>query len=139
MTTKHVPLQRKLTLQLLKLAIENPDHEICGLIGAKQGLAATCYPISNIAKQPEYQFEMDPQQQIEAMKKIREKGESLFATYHSHPTAPATPSAEDLARIEGLNIISLIISLNTKGVLEIRGFSNENQTVEEINLFLSES
>ena len=81
---------------------------------------------------------MDPEGQIDAMRKIRELDEELFAIYHSHPTAPAEPSPTDLEQIGYPDTLQIIISLDTKGVLEMRGFRlRESGCVEEIILGLS--
>jgi proteasome lid subunit RPN8/RPN11 len=72
------------------------------------------------------------------MANMRDQGEELFAIYHSHPTAPAEPSAIDLELAAYPDALYLIISLNTKGILEMRGFRIEQKTAREIALALSE-
>ncbi|MFW5442922.1 MAG: M67 family metallopeptidase [Methylococcaceae bacterium] len=136
MQIKEIQLSRKITTQLLHLAQISPDQEVCGLLGAYNGIASTCYPVNNTAKQPETRFQLDEKQQITAMSTMRDKGEELFAIYHSHPTSPATPSATDIKFAAYPETIYLIISLNTKGVLEIRGFTIKDEAVEEITLSL---
>lgn len=138
MTKQQIQIPRKLTTQLLHLAQISPDSEVCGLVGSKNGLVTSCYPITNIANQPERHFLLDAKQQIQAMTQIRERNEELFAIYHSHPTAPAQPSIEDLELAAYPEALYLIISLNTKGVLEMRGFRLENESFEEVTLALSE-
>lgn len=140
MSNQEIQLPRKLTLQLLHLAQSSPDQEICGLIGATpQGLAVSCYPVSNQSSQPSIRFQLDEQQQIAAFKKMREREENLFAIYHSHPSAPAEPSASDIAQASYPEAVHLIISLNTKGVLEIRAFRIDEQHVNELGLSLIEA
>ena len=140
MSIQEIQLPRKLTLQLLHLAQSEPAQEICGLIGADaHGLARSCYPIRNQANQPESRFHLDEQQQIAAFKQMRERQENLFAIYHSHPSAPAIPSATDIAEASYPETVHLIISLNTKGVLEIRGFLIVASTIKELGLSLIEA
>ena len=138
MTPSEIHLSRKLTNQLLHLAQLSPEQEICGLISSKDGIPSRCYAIDNVAKQPSQQFLLDAKQQIAAMATMRENGEELFAIYHSHPTAPALPSSTDLELAAYPDALYFIISLNTKGVLEMRGFKIENQRAQEIPLILSE-
>lgn len=137
MNAKEIQLSRKLTNQLLHSAQISPTQEICGLIGAKNGIASSCYPINNSAEQPETRFHLDERQQISAMSTMHDKDETLFAIYHSHPTAPATPSATDIKLASYPEVVHLIISLNTKGILEIRGFNITEQSVTEVPLSLS--
>jgi len=56
---------------------------------------------------------------------MRERGEELFAIFHSHPAAPAEPSALDMAQAGYPDALYLIVSLGTCGVLELRGFRIE--------------
>ena len=130
-------IPRKITNQLLHLAQISPDHEVCGLIGSKNGLPSSCYPVKNIAKLADLRFQLDASQQISAMAAMREQGEQLFAIYHSHPTAPATPSSTDLELAAYPQALHLIISLNTKGILEMRGFKIDHKLAQEIPLSLS--
>jgi proteasome lid subunit RPN8/RPN11 len=136
---KEIHIPRKLAQQLLHLAQISPDAEICGLVGGKNGVPQTCYPVVNIAESPQQRFLLDPKQQIAAMAAMRDQGEQLFAIYHSHPTAPAFPSRLDLEQAAYPEALYLIISLNTKGILEMRGFKIASQTANEIVLVLSEN
>jgi proteasome lid subunit RPN8/RPN11 len=136
MNIKEIQLSRKITNQLLHLAQISPEQEVCGLIGSSNNIASSCYPIENTADQPETRFQLDAKQQINAISAMREKNETLFAIYHSHPTTPAFPSTTDIKLATYPEAVYLIISLNTKGVLEIRGFKIINESVEEITLSL---
>ena len=140
MKTTEIQLSRKITNQLLHLAQISPEQEVCGLIGSSNGIASTCYPVKNAAEHPKTRFELDAKQQINAISSMRERNEDLFAIYHSHPTAPAIPSATDIKLASYPDAVFLIISLNTKGVLEIRGFKinpKSVEPVEELTLSLS--
>jgi proteasome lid subunit RPN8/RPN11 len=138
MNTEAIKISRKLTNQLLHQAQISPDHEICGLIGSCENIPTTCYPIDNIAENPAQRFLLEPKQQIAAMAAMREHKQQLFAIYHSHPSSPATPSATDIEMAAYPETLYLIISLNTKGVLELRGFRLAQNPPEEVELILSE-
>jgi len=138
MIPEEIQIPRKITTQLLHLAQISPEFEICGLFGSRNGLPSPCYPITNRAEQPQQRFLLDPAQQIAAMAGMRESGEALFAIYHSHPTAPAQPSATDLAMAAYPDALYLIISLNTKGILEMRAFKIDAESATEIPLVLSD-
>jgi len=139
MTSSEISLPRKLTNQLLHLAQLSPDAEICGLIGAdSNGMPLSCYPVDNSADTPKNRFLLDAGQQIAAMKQMRDKGENLFAIFHSHPDTPAVPSATDIEQAGYPDALHLIISLNTKGVLELRGFRIAGQHFKEVALNLVE-
>lgn len=134
MKQEEFQLPRSITNQLLHLAQLSPAEEICGLIGAKNGIANTCYPVKNTADKPATRFQMDAEQQISSISNIRDKKETLFAIYHSHPSAPATPSSIDTELAAYPEALYLIISLNTKGVLEIKGFKIFDGSFTEVSL-----
>jgi [CysO sulfur-carrier protein]-S-L-cysteine hydrolase len=133
----HIP--RKITNQLLHLAQLSPDFEICGFVSSRNCLPARCYPVHNSAEQPQQRFLFDPAQQIGAIKTMRDAGEELFAIYHSHPASPATPSITDLELAAYPEAYYLIISLNTKGVLEMRAFTIKQKIVTEIAIVMCEN
>jgi proteasome lid subunit RPN8/RPN11 len=138
MSPEEIQLPRKLTNQLLHLAQLSPDLEICGLISSKNGRASRCYPIRNCAEFPQKYFLLDSKEQILAMTEMRNLGEDFFAIYHSHPTAPALPSDKDLELDAYPEVIHLIISLNTKGILEMRGFKISKKSAVELLLKMND-
>ena len=79
---KTINLPRSVVNKLMTLAQKQPDSETCGLIGSVDNTATTVYPVNNIAADKKHLFEMNPGEQIHAMKKMREQKESLFAIYH---------------------------------------------------------
>lgn len=120
--------------KILTHAQHSPEAEVCGLISAKEGAPGAVYPIANVAETPDRLFAMEPAAQIEAMRQMRETGEELFAIYHSHPHAPAEPSARDLEEATYPQALYLIVSLDTKGVLEMRGFRLHDGEIEKVDL-----
>jgi len=135
---KHVKLPRPLVKQIFALAQSTPDKEICGLVSARDNQTLRCIPVTNVAEQPERMFAMDPAQQIDAMRQMREQGETLFAIYHSHPTGPAEPSVTDIEQAGYPEALHLIVSLNTKGVLELGGYRFEDGKAEAVHLEILE-
>ena len=131
-------LPRRIINQMLDHARAFPGQEVCGLISARAGAALRAIPVANIAPHPEYRYAMDPAGQIAALKKMRETGEDLLAIYHSHPASPAAPSNIDIAEAGYPDATYLIISLNTKGVLEMRGFRIRDGVAGEAGLEIEE-
>ncbi|MGE0372913.1 MAG: Mov34/MPN/PAD-1 family protein [Gammaproteobacteria bacterium] len=127
-------LPRRIVNDLLDHARALPGQEVCGLIGARDGANLRAIPVANAAPHPEYRYAMDPAGQIAALRQMREAGEELLAIYHSHPASPAAPSTIDIAEAGYPDAVYLIISLNTKGVLEMRGFRIQDDGVREVAL-----
>lgn len=133
-----VALPRPLVNRLLAEAQRHPESEVCGLVGGSEGRPGRFYPVANVAAEPGRLFRLDPKGQIDAMRTMREGGEALFAIYHSHPHAPARPSATDLAESAYPEALHLIVSLDTKGVLEMRGYYLRDGVAEEVGLEVGE-
>ena len=132
-------LPRSLVNQILAHAQQNPDEEICGLISSKKQVATKYYRIANTASDKAHQFEMNGAEQIGAMKKMRSQGEEIMAIVHSHPDAPAIPSTLDKEANGYPDTYYLIVSLNTKGVLELRCFLLINGKFESAELVLEQA
>ena len=82
---------------------------------------------------------MDAPQQIQAMKEMRNRQQTLFAIVHSHPTTIAVPSPLDIKENTYKDAFYIIISLNTKGVLEMRAYSQQKDEMVEIELVLEDA
>ncbi len=129
-------LPRPLVNDILTQAQQSPENEVCGLIGGSNRIAQRCYPINNAATDQRHRYQMNPKEQIEAMRQMRDNDEELIAIYHSHPHAPALPSTTDINEAEYPEAAYLIVSLNTLGVLEITAFCINNKQAHEIALEL---
>lgn len=129
-----VILPRQLVNQVLHQAQTTPEVEVCGLIAARNGRPVRAVAVSNISDQPQRLFAMDPASQIDALRRMREQGETLFGIYHSHPHSPAVPTATDLAQAGYPEALYLIVSLNTRGVLEMRGYRLRDSQATEVRL-----
>lgn len=127
-------IPRLLVTKMLQHAQDAADSEVCGLISGRNGRALDCYPVANTAANPAHRFEMDPKGQIAALRAMRDRREDLFAIYHSHPDMPAEPSPTDLAQAAYPDALYLIISLSTKGVLEMRGYRIRAEALEAVEL-----
>ena len=135
-TQQTLYLPRPLVNQMLAHAQQHDDVEVCGLIGSDKQGNKNYYPIDNVSNNPNCQFLMDAPQQISAMRKMRDRGQELFAIVHSHPTSNAMPSRLDIEESSYKDALYIIISLNTKGVLEMRAFEQQPNSMQEIELIL---
>lgn len=133
-TTIRIP--RTLANRLLTLAQLAPEAEICGLISTQPNNKYHVYPIDNIAAEKACVFEMDPAQQINAFKTIREQQETLFAVFHSHPHSAAIPSNKDMNDAAYDTALNIIISLSTRGVLDMRGYFYQNDAAQTVELVI---
>lgn len=131
-------LPRPLVNTILAHAQKNPSVEVCGLIANNTSNQKEYYAIDNISDDPGKRFLMDAPQQIKAMKQMRDKQQELFAIIHSHPTTNAVPSQLDIEENNYQNLYYIIISLNTKGVLEMRAYIQQKKNMQEVDLILED-
>ena len=101
-------------------------RECCGLIeGTREGdiaLALTLHPARNIAARAD-RFEIEPEDQLRALKQARANGHALIGCYHSHPNGEPTPSASDLAGAGEEDFLWLIAALSSAdGPLTLAAF-----------------
>ena len=132
--TQDLSLPRPLINKILAHAQSNPDVEVCGLIGNSTLQQKNYYPIDNIAQNPSCRFLMDAPQQIATMKKMRDHKQQLFAIVHSHPKTTASPSQHDIDENSYKDVYYLIISLNTKGVLEMRAYVQQQFLLYQVQV-----
>lgn len=137
-TEKTLYLPRPLVNKILAHAQQNPTVEVCGLIGNDAETQKDYYAIDNVSKNPSCRFLMDAPQQIKAMKQMRDKQQELFAVVHSHPSADAEPSELDIKENSYKDVYYIIISLNTKGVLEMRAYEQQQSSMQEVELILED-
>lgn len=72
--------------------------EACGLLSGREGIAETCWPITNREESPTA-FTMDEAELDMVLEEIERSGEELVGMFHSHPTAAAKPSPFDKEHI----------------------------------------
>ncbi len=131
-----IQLPRTIVNKILAHAQQSAEYEICGFISQKDENIFRSYPIENTAYEPAKFFRMDAKAQIDAMRAMRENNEKLFAIYHSHPSTDAYPSAIDIRDAQYPEVNFIIVSLKTKGVLDLRAYRIRQQQVELLEVYL---
>ena len=87
-----------------------PD-EACGLLAGKHGCISRALRLRNMAGSPQTRFELDPNEQIQALKSLDAASLDWIGIYHSHPRAAPLPSPADLAEASDSRLLHLIVSL----------------------------
>lgn len=133
-------LSRELATALLKQAQIRPDERVCGLLLSRDGLAARVRPLRNVATDPARHCQLDAAELATATADASAQGLRLMATYLSHPHNPPEPAGEDLAARADAQLPLLLISLNIKGVLEMRAFTPHGDALQAmpVHIFAEE-
>jgi proteasome lid subunit RPN8/RPN11 len=105
-TTMPVRLTDEVRAALLRHAEETYPHECCGALLGREvdgvRLIEQLAALPNSWDEDEFdkrrRFKIEPADMLAAMRQARRAGLDVLGVYHSHPDAPARPSATDLAR-----------------------------------------
>lgn len=72
-------------------------NEACGYLAGPEDRITEALPIRNAAASPTW-YEMDPKEQIQAQRCMRDQGLKHIGVYHSHVATDAYPSSRDIER-----------------------------------------
>ncbi|MCA1818277.1 MAG: M67 family metallopeptidase [Acidobacteria bacterium] len=117
-------IARAAVAEMLAHARESAPAECCGLAGAPGGGAvSSIYRLRNVARAPLTSYEAAPQELFDAQRRMRERGESLAAIYHSHPrAADPVPSESDVRLAYYPEAVHLIVGLGGGAAPVLRAF-----------------
>ncbi|MDR1586804.1 MAG: M67 family metallopeptidase [Treponema sp.] len=89
-------------------------NEACGLLAGEirgeERLVKGVYGLKNTDQSSEH-FSMAPEDQFKVILEIRKNGWVLLGNFHSHPSTPARPSAEDIRLAFDPSLSYVIVSL----------------------------
>ncbi len=86
-------------------------------------------------------FEIDPRLRLQLQRELRDGSDRVIGHYHSHPNAPAAPSATDRASVWEPDLIWVIVSVRAGHAAEITAHqvvgAGDTAHFEQINVHLS--
>ncbi|MDF2986834.1 MAG: Mov34/MPN/PAD family protein [Eubacterium sp.] len=132
-----VILKKQHLNEMLYHSSQGLPNESCGLLGGiiegDKKIIQKVYLLNNIDNSPEH-FSMDIQEQFKAITDMRKNRWQLLGNFHSHPSSPARPSAEDIRLAFDPCISYLILSLeqNSNPVLKSFIIKDKNVSLEEL-------
>lgn len=106
--------------------------EGCGLIAGTAGRVSVYYPMTN-TEQSSSSYLMDPAEQFQVMRSMRESGMEMLGICHSHPDGPACPSEKDV-RIAWYEDVAYLIVSFAGGKPSARAFRIATGTVTDVSL-----
>ncbi len=100
--------------QIADHAFSQQPREACGLLAGKAERILAAYPLVNRAEQPRARFQIDPREQLRALKAIDEAQLDWIGAYHSHPRSAPIPSQIDIEECVDCGLLQLIVSLESR-------------------------
>ena len=100
---KELVIPSEIYEEILKHCSAEYPREACGVAASNEEVrdGRSCeikkiYPMKNVSDTPRLCYLIDPEEQLQVFKKIRQEGLELCGIYHSHANTEAFPSAKDL-------------------------------------------
>lgn len=102
-------------LAMVRHARDMAPVEDCGLIGGRidgeDKIIEKVFYLTNVDHSEEH-FSLDPKEQFDAVRALREQGLELLGNWHSHPASLSRPSEEDKRLAFDTKASYLILSLH---------------------------
>jgi proteasome lid subunit RPN8/RPN11 len=113
---------------------EDLPNECCGMIGGRDGEATSVVRVENAAASP-LRYEMDPQGQFDALKRIEDAGEDLVGIYHSHTRSAAYPSQTDVNEaVMWPEQVYMIVSLENDDAPDVKAYLLKEMKIADVDL-----
>lgn len=108
-------------------------NEACGLLASNSHGPAEFFPMRNV-DEASISYFMDPKEQLQVFKAMREKGLSLAGIFHSHVASDAYPSQKDVRLAFYPDVSYLIVSLSDMDKPVLRSFRIQDEKIQEETL-----
>ena len=120
--------------EMVAHAREDLPNECCGMVGGRDGEATEVIRVVNAAATP-LRYEMDPQEQYNALKSIEDGGEELLGIYHSHTKSAAYPSQTDVNQaVAWPEQVYVIVSLADEDSPDVKAYLLQNLKIADVTL-----
>lgn len=130
-------ISQSLIDEMVAHAREDLPNECCGMIGGRDGEASSVVRVENAAASP-LRYEMDPQGQFDALKRIEGAGEELVGIYHSHTRSAAYPSQTDVNQaVAWPEQVYVIVSLENEEAPVVKAYDLADLKIADVALDVS--
>lgn len=134
----HLWLKPALAQEIVTYAREAQPDECCGVILGVGETAEVIIPISNIASEPKYNYQMDEKILLKALYQAEHMQLEVIGFYHSHPRTEPIPSPTDVRLANYPNAAYVIVGLRN-GEAHLAAWSIKRDQVKPIELIVSEN
>lgn len=86
-------------------------REACGLLAGTDAQILAAHPMRNVSDSPQTRFQIEPREQLQALKAIDQAQLDWIGVYHSHPRSAPIPSQTDREQCADSGLLQLIVSL----------------------------
>ncbi|RMG70161.1 MAG: M67 family peptidase [Nitrospirae bacterium] len=118
--------------EIIEHAQEGYPEEVCGILAGDDEGINRLFRMTNVEHSPVSYF-MDPKEQFQVMKRMRQEGLKMLAIYHSHPDSQAYPSQKDVSLAYYDDVAYIIVSLAEDKPV-VRAFEIKEGRVRELQI-----
>jgi [CysO sulfur-carrier protein]-S-L-cysteine hydrolase len=130
-------ISQSLVDEMVAHAREDLPNECCGMVGGSGDEATQVIRVGNSATSP-LRYEMDPQEQYNALKAIEDGGGELLAIYHSHTKSAAYPSQTDVNQaVAWPDQVYVIVSLADHDAPDVKAYLLKDLRIADVALDVS--
>ena len=105
--------------------------EACGYLAADgAGAVAQVYPMTNVEDSP-IGYSMDPKEQLQVEKQMRQQGQRMVGIFHSHTASPAYPSSVDVRLAISPDVSYVLVSLQDQAHPALKSYRIDGQRITE--------
>ncbi|HEV7614788.1 MAG TPA: M67 family metallopeptidase [Solirubrobacterales bacterium] len=127
-------ISQSLVDEMVAHAREDLPNECCGMIGGKGDEATSVIRVGNAAATP-LRYEMDPQEQYNALKSIEDDGGELLGIYHSHTKSAAYPSQTDVNQaVAWPDQVYVIVSLADPDSPDVKAYLLKDLKIADVEI-----
>lgn len=128
-----VTIAYQVARQIADHGADQYPSEACGLLAGTEDHIAAAFPMRNVAEAAETRFQVDPNEQLQALKAIDEARLEWIGIYHSHPRSAPIPSTSDLREWADSGLLQLIVSLErSKPQLKLWRLDQSSVSAEDL-------
>ena len=96
--------------------------------GASGSVVVQVYPMTNVEDSP-IGYAMDPKEQLQIEKQMRQRGQRMVGIYHSHTASAAYPSAVDMRLAISPDVSYVLVSLRDPKQPDFKSYRIEGTTI----------
>lgn len=102
--------------------------EACGILAGRDGVVEQVYTMTNV-EHSAISYQMDPKEQLQLMKRMRQADQQMLAIYHSHTASAAYPSPVDVSLAVYPEVAYVLVSLKEQARPEMASYRIVDGTI----------
>ena len=102
--------------------------EACGLLAGKDGVVTQVYPMTNVEDSP-IGYAMDPKEQLQVEKQMRQQDQRMVGIFHSHTASPAYPSSVDVRLAISSDVSYVLVSFQRHDRPDFKSYRVDGTTI----------